>query len=206
MLDVDGVLVAGKPASGTHWAATLRADLGLDFATLRERFFDRHWDAVVTGRAGLRERLAPVLADCAPDLPVERLVDYWFRNDARLNRDLLRDVARLRAGGMAVHLATNQEHARARFLLHDLGLAAYVDGCHHSAAIGQRKPKPAYFHQVAARVGHAPGELLLVDDTAANVRAAIQAGWQAALWTSSATLSAILAAAGGSAAPALTPS
>ncbi len=38
MLDVDGVLVDGRPSDGRHWAASLEADLGLSFAVLQDAF------------------------------------------------------------------------------------------------------------------------------------------------------------------------
>src|SRR5216684_3831608 len=89
MIDVDGVLVGGRPSDGLHWAASLEADLGLSFAILEDAFFKPYWEDIVTGRADLRERMTPVLAQIAPQLTVEQVLAYWFRQDARLNRELL---------------------------------------------------------------------------------------------------------------------
>jgi putative hydrolase of the HAD superfamily len=183
MIDVDGVLVSGRPSDGLHWAASLEPDLGLSFEILRDAFFKRHWPDIVTGRADLRERLARVLAQIAPKLTAEQVLAYWFRQDARLNHEVLEDLATLRRGGLRVHLATNQEHERARYLMNTLGLAAHVDGCHYSAAIGHCKPMPEFFDAVALTVGLPPAELLLIDDSEENVRGAIGAGWDAAHWT-----------------------
>lgn len=194
MMDVDGVLVTGRPADGLPWATGLRDDLGLDPGDLHRAFFAPSWDAIVTGRRPLRPALEAALASVAPHLPAGRLIDYWFRNDARLDTALLAALARLRAAGLPVHLATNQEHERARYLLEDLGLAAHVDGCHHSAAIGCAKPDPAFFRTVAGRVGLPPAALLLVDDSAGNVEAARGAGWQALHWTAGSDLQAAVAA------------
>lgn len=188
MMDVDGVLVTGRPADGLPWATGLRDDLGLDPAELHRAFFAPHWPAIVTGRKPLRPALDAALAAVAPRLPAERLIDYWFRHDARVDTALLAALAGLRASGLQVHLATNQEHERARHLLEDLGLAAHIDGCHHSAALGCAKPEPEFFDAVAGRVGLAPAALLLVDDSAANVAAARAAGWRAVLWTPGADL------------------
>jgi hypothetical protein len=44
---------------------------------LHEAFFKPHFDDVVHGRAGLHERLAPVLAKIAPRISSARLVKYW---------------------------------------------------------------------------------------------------------------------------------
>jgi putative hydrolase of the HAD superfamily len=183
MLDVDGVLINGRPSDGRQWGASLDADLGLSFDLLQDAFFKRHWEQIVTGRADLRDCLAGILAKIAPALTADQVVAYWFRQDARLNEALLRDLATLRLGGLRAYLATNQEHERTRYLMNTLGLAAHVDGCHYSAADGHRKPRPAFFHAVALRVGLRPEELLLIDDANENVRAALETGWHAVPWT-----------------------
>jgi putative hydrolase of the HAD superfamily len=191
-MDVDGVLITGRPSDGDHWGDRLEADLGLSFTVLQDAFFVRHWEDVVTGRAELRDRLVPVLAEIAPALTVQQLLTYWFEQDAQLDRRLLDEIAALRRGGLPVYLATNQEHERARYLMTTLGLAAQVDGCYYSAALGHKKPAPTFFAAVALKVGLAAGELLPIDDAAENVRAALDAGWHAVQWTGSERLSELI--------------
>jgi putative hydrolase of the HAD superfamily len=183
MIDVDGVVVGGRPSDGRPWATDLESDLGLSFGVLRDAFFRPYWEDIVTGKADLRERLAGVLAKTAPKPTVEQVLAYWFQQDARLNVDLLKDLAILRSGGLQTYLATNQEHERAHYLMNTLGLAAHVDGCHYSAALRHRKPHVGFFQTVASRVGLPPGALLLIDDSDENVLAAIDAGWHAVRWT-----------------------
>lgn len=189
MVDVDGVLVNGRPSDGSHWATDIEVDLGVSFAGLRDAFFNPFWEEIVTGRAEIRVRLATVLAFISPTLTAEELLAYWFRNDSLVNEALLRELAVLRSKGLRVFLATNQEHERADYLMNTLGLAARVDGCCYSAAIGHRKPAAAFFDIAAARVGLDPAELLLIDDAAENVRAAQQCGWHAIQWTGRGRLS-----------------
>src|SRR5205807_6741484 len=152
MIDVDGVLVSGRPSDGLHWATGLEADLGLSFEILQGALFKPYWEDIVTGRADLGERLTSVLARIAPELTAQQVLAYWFRQDSRLNHELLDDLATLRRGGLRVYLATNQGHERARYLMDTLGLAAHVDGCHYTAAIGHCKPKPDFFDEVARKV------------------------------------------------------
>jgi putative hydrolase of the HAD superfamily len=190
MLDVDGVLIVPRPGG---WALDLEADLGLAPAALAEHFFALHWDDVVMGRAGLHERLSPVLARIAPHLSSERLAAYWFERDAVLDRQLLDDLAEVRAGGVALHLATVQEHLRADYLWRTLGFRERFDAMHYAADLGCGKPDPAFFAKVAERTGLAPGEMLLIDDKAENVEAARAAGWGAALWDGTELLATLLA-------------
>jgi putative hydrolase of the HAD superfamily len=180
MLDVDGVLITPRPGG---WAVDLERDLGLSREALAEHFFAIHWDDVVMGRAGLHERLAPVLASIAPHLTSERLVAYWFEKDAILDHRLLDDLERVRARGIALHLATVQEHLRADYIWTELGLRERFDAMHYAAGLGCGKPDPAFFAKVAGRTGLAPGEMLLIDDKLENVEAARAAGWGGLHWT-----------------------
>lgn len=190
MVDVDGVVII-PPADG--WAATLEADLGLSPVLLQQAFFAPHWTDVVLGRADLHERLAPVLAAHAPHLSCDELTAYWFAKDAQTDDQLLADLAQLRARGVALHLATVQEHRRARHLWEALGFRERFDAIHYAADLGVKKPDPAFFAAVAARTGFAPAEMLLLDDKLANVEAARAAGWRGALWDGTARLEAVLA-------------
>ncbi|HEX2885427.1 HAD-IA family hydrolase [Vineibacter terrae] len=192
MMDIDGVLVRGRPDDGRPWSTRLEADLGLRPDDLQRRFFVPHWDDIVLGRAGLLDHLPLVLKEIAPHLTPQQLTAYWFEQDSRLDDTLLRDLAGFRAAGMAVHLATNQEHMRAQHLMEKVGLADHIDGFHYSAALGCRKPSPDFFRCVTARVGLAPRNLVLVDDTIENVRAARATGWHAIHWTGEHPLAALL--------------
>jgi putative hydrolase of the HAD superfamily len=90
MMDVDGVLVSGRPSDGRHLFAELEADLGLSPDRLRQTFFTPFWEAIVTGREGLTERLTPVLAEIAPKVSAERLIAYWFETTRGSTRPCFR--------------------------------------------------------------------------------------------------------------------
>lgn len=179
MLDVDGVLVTGRPKDGAFWAVDLQADLGIDPGALQSVFFRPYWADVVEGRSDLMETLTQALPKLGTQIAPEAFVDYWFRNDARIDEGVLSDCQSLRAHGHCVFLTTNQDHLRAQYLMERLGFKDHVDGIRYSAALGVRKPKPAFYEGAAAGID-AP---FLVDDTLANVEAAQAAGWQAAHWT-----------------------
>lgn len=180
MVDVDGVLV--HPRAGGHWSEALETDLGLSRAALERAFFAPHWDDIALGRADLHERLAPVLTEIAPHLTSDALADYWFAADARLDETLLADLADLRAGGLILHLATVQEHHRARYLWETLGLRHRFDAMHYAADLGSAKPDPAFYTAIEARTGFAANELALLDDRPGNVAAAQARGWGGLLW------------------------
>jgi putative hydrolase of the HAD superfamily len=192
MMDVDGVLVRSHTGDGRDWSADLESDLGLRADELHQAFFVPHWKDVVLGRASLADRLAMALAVVAPHLTAERLIDYWFSRDARLDTALLSDLGAIRRRGVGVHLATNQEHMRAAWLMQVLGLSQHVDAMHYSADLGVSKPDPVFFRRIAERVQRAPDDLLLIDDSLANVEAARTVGWSAIRWTADKQLADVL--------------
>ena len=189
MVDVDGVVIR-TPVGG--WAADMEADLGISAADLQALFFKPHWPDVVLGKADLHERLAPMLAEHAPHLTSHQLAAYWFEKDGHLDDVLLTDLAALRLQGVQLHLATVQEHHRAAYLWTTLGLMDRFDAIHYSAALGAKKPDPAFYAAVESKTGYAPEELFLIDDTAANIEAARAAGWGAALWDGTVDLRSLL--------------
>lgn len=188
MLDVDGVVIKGRPEDGRPWATSLEADLGIAPAKLQEVFFAPHWPDIVTGRKDLLEVLQSCMPLMSPSVTPEEFITYWFEKDSHIDASVLTQCATLRAEGMQVFLASNQEHMRARHIMERLGLRDHVDGMIYSAQLGERKPDRAFFDGVATRIGRAPSELVLVDDTEANVDTARNAEWAARHWTEGASL------------------
>lgn len=188
MLDVDGVLVTGRPEDGGSWASDIERDLGIAPARLHAVFFAPHWSDIVTGRKDLLTVLAACLPELSPSLSAQAFVDYWFEKDSRVDPAVLAACASLREQGLRIFLATNQEHLRAAYLMERLGLRQHVDGMIYSAAVAARKPEPAFFAAAATRSGAAPEDILLVDDTEANVAAARAAGWHGLHWTAGSNL------------------
>lgn len=170
-------------------SSPISSDLGLRHDLLQREFFQPHWGDIVTGREALEPRLASVLAKIAPHLSAATLIDYWFENDSRLDRNLLEGLAALREKGTILFLATNQEHMRARYLMEQAGLAAHFDGIIYSAALGHSKPSPDFFRLATERAGVPPEQIAFIDDMAVNVEATRQFGWNAAQFTAGATLS-----------------
>ncbi len=183
MVDVDGVLVDGRPEDGLHWQTSLEQDLGFTSDTLHEQFFAPYWENIVTGRAGLMEHLSAALQKIAPNVSPATFLSYWFEKDSRLVAPLLHELSLVRSAGVRVYLATNQEHLRAAYLMEKLGLADHVDGIYYSAQLGVKKPDGQFFAKIQETVGLGGEEMLLIDDSRQNIDAALRAGWQDLHWT-----------------------
>ena len=194
MVDVDGVIVVHSQPGG--WSANLGRDLGLESGLLQERFFQPHFADIVHGRAPLRDRLTTVLAEIAPHITADELIEYWFSHDATLNHALLEELAEMRSQGLALHLATVQEHERARYLWETLRLCDHFDTMHYAADLGHAKPAAEFYRAIEARTDLRGDEIFFIDDNAGNVEGAIACGWHAALWTGSERLASLMVDAG----------
>jgi putative hydrolase of the HAD superfamily len=183
MVDVDGVLVDGRPEDGRPWQTSVEEDLGFTSDALQEQFFVPYWENIVLGRAGLMPHLISALQQIAPHVSPATFLSYWFEKDSRLIAPLLAELSSVRSTGIRVYLATNQEHLRAAYLMENLGLAEHVDGIFYSARLGAKKPDMEFFARVQAAVGLRGDEMLLIDDSRQNTEAALRAGWQALHWT-----------------------
>lgn len=190
MVDVDGVVV--RRPDGSLWNRDSQADLGLDPQAFQEAFFAVHWPDVVIGRADLHARLGPVLQTIAPHLTSDEVTAYWFQQDSHLDHALLDDLAGYRDRGLALHLATVQEHHRARHLWETLALRDRFQAMHYAADYGLKKPQSEFFRAVEVRTGFLPLELVLIDDSARNVDAARACGWGGVRWTGEGRLADLL--------------
>lgn len=190
MVDVDGVVVRHPDPAG--WSARIEEDLGVPRQALQDRFFKPCWDDVVHGRARLRDKLEPALAEIAPHVSYGQLIRYWFEGDAHLDEALLLQLAEVRASGTPLHLATVQEHERASYLWDRLRFRDLFDDMHYAAQLGVSKPSQDFYAAVEQRVGLPASAIAFIDDSEKNVEAARARGWRATLWTPGATLSTLI--------------
>lgn len=192
MVDVDGVIVNGRPEDGLPLFTYLERDLGVSPEALQREFFRLFWADIVVGREPMLPRLESILSHIAPHVSAQELADYWFKNDSRLDRQLLDDIAVYRSTGIRIVLATNQEHLRAQYLMRELGLSRHVDGIAYSAALGHSKPSAEFFRLAHAMTDLAAEEVAFIDDKLENVEAARDFGWRAAHWTGKHRLETVL--------------
>jgi len=198
--DVDGVLVDGWHADETRrkpWDETIERDLGVDRARFGELFFGRTPERpvspmmdCVSGRRDLSDALSEVLPEAGYDGPVEEFIAYWFEKDSNLSADVLALADRLAAvDGIELYIATGQEHRRARYLWHDLGLSRSFSDIFYSARIGCLKHEPGFFEAINADLAIGPDESpLFFDDSPRIIEAARQAGWDAVRFTTAADI------------------
>ena len=140
------------------WAVSAKALVGeVDFA--------RHIDLVLE-----RQQLLNLRDD---------LLATW--RDLEAVRQAHDVVARVRRR-VPCYLASNQDSHRSRVMREHLRYDDLLDGYFFSCEVGAAKPDEAFFEHVVGTLGVPAGELLFVDDLAANVAAARVCGLRAEQW------------------------
>jgi putative hydrolase of the HAD superfamily len=176
LFDADGVL---QEVPG-GWYAAMEPYLG-DRAP---EFLHKTWHdelPMLSGQGDYLPVLAAALAEYGVRAPVEDVYrDVWHR--IAVIADTVAVVRALRASGYGVHLATNQEQYRAKYMREALGYDALFDVSCYSCDLRLAKPDPRFFAEVARRIGTEPSGILFIDDSAQNVEGARESGLIAEQW------------------------
>lgn len=192
LFDADGVLQRPRKGFAERLAARLDVE---EPARLLEEIFAAEQPALV-GRMTLRDAIEPVLTRWGRAELVDEVLQVWFQIE--VDAAVIGTIARLRASGVRVHLATNQNPERGAHMRRTLGYDELFDGQYYSCELGLAKPDPAYFTAILELLRLPAGEVLFIDDSEANVEAAVSVGLRGHLFPrhQSAALAAILEANG----------
>jgi putative hydrolase of the HAD superfamily len=178
IFDADGVIV--RPKSWFFVAAEqvygIPKEAFLEFA---------HTDLkrCTRGELELVEVLPSYLARWRVTVSPQELVQAWLEHEHHLDQKLLGQIQTIRQSGTPCYLATNQERNRAKYMKHQMGLEAMLDGVFVSSELGTRKPEAAFYQKVQNALKLKPNEILFWDDSQENVKAALECGWQARVFT-----------------------
>lgn len=188
VFDVDGVLVHGyhaRPELQQRWEENLLADLGIDPERFRSEFiFDIFIKKVVIGEMALVDALDRRLPSLGFKGSSMTFAHYWMSRDSKLNHELLEAIRRLKEKtDIRLFIATNQDHMRAQWLWHTLGLHEVFEDIFYSARAGVMKPHKAFFEFAAERMGQQPEPPLFFDDTPKVVDGGRSFGWETVLFS-----------------------
>ncbi len=177
LLDADGVI----QISSSGFLEDLRA-LCPD-AAQSERFLEDVFASekpCLTGEAHFPDALERVLRTWAVDVVLADALELWTRIEP--SPGMLDIVSSLRAKGIRVCLATNQQAHRASIMADHLGYAPLFDQLFFSFELGVAKPSPDFFLAILKQLPANPDNILFVDDHAQNVAAAESTGIAGALY------------------------
>lgn len=189
--DIDGVLIAPW-----QFRDKLEGEYGISPEVTGSFFADRFRDCLV-GEADLRYELRHRLGDWGWSDSVDRFMRLWFEAEKEPVAEVMDFVAELQRAGYPCYIASNQERYRARYLSETVGFSQVFDELFFSSRMGVRKPDSAFYVAIQEELGRSPSELVLVDDSLANVEAARVLGWTAVHFRNLADLTLLHQALGG---------
>lgn len=171
LLDADGVVQ--QPA--TNWRNSLEALC--DDPSRSDEFLAEIFAAerpCLTGAHDFADALVTVLRNWRCATKVEDALSVWTLIDP--DPHAMRIVAGLRAMGIRVALASNQQRRRAAFMSQYLGYSGSFDQLFFSCDLGHAKPSSDFFMACLRLLGVRADEALFVDDQGENVTAAREVG------------------------------
>lgn len=173
LFDADGVLqrptVRWRPAFAPWFEPAATEELEAFLADILEAE-----SAFLCASTGFDEALAAVLTTWHRP---GRLHDALrVINGIALYEEVVRVAEALQRGGIACHIASNQQASRAAHMSKQLNYRGRFTREFYSCHLGVAKPDRAFFEKVLGILRVDPGEVLFVDDVEQNVQAARQLG------------------------------
>lgn len=175
IFDLDGVLTDTVPY---HYRAWKR--LAED-----ENFTFTHEDNERIRGLSRRDGLLAVLGDAAPD---EKTLQAWLKRKNRYYKQLIAQMSvdhilpgvprlLMEARAAGLQLAVGSSSKNARLILDRLGLSAYFDVIGDGHTVKNTKPAPDIFLWCADKLGLPPAHIIVFEDSAAGVQAALSGGF-----------------------------
>ncbi len=147
-------------------------------------FYNNEFRQAQRGKADLKAELIKYLPQWNWSKSVDEFVGYWFTTDAHPDERVFSHIERLRAAGIRVYLASDQERYRAEYMCESLDFNNRLDGCFFSYKLGCKKSEPAFFEQVLRQLGAYPADVTFLDDDQTNVDVAAEFGIDARIYHS----------------------
>ena len=173
IFDVDGVLISSKDGQGEYfWDKGIQAELGID-AKCVAAIYSGNWNLVMKGKLDMQQHVAHVFSEFSVDLPVDSFIDYWLKNDLRINEDIISLVRQLKHPMR--YLGTNQDFLRAAVIWNKFGQD--FDGFFPSCQLGAIKPEVNFFKHIENALNLASHEIAFIDDSKTHIETATKLGW-----------------------------
>jgi HAD superfamily hydrolase (TIGR01509 family) len=177
IFDMDGLMLDTEPLAARAWTVA---------AAARRMRYDEAVNPRLVGRTFADCRTL-ILDHHGSDYPVDMLMDAWHeaydaiveREGVALKPGLLELLDWLEAQHIDKGVATSTRRERARAKLEQTGLIARFSALVGGDEIAHGKPAPDIFLLAAKRLGRAPRDCLVLEDSPAGLEAALRAGMDA---------------------------
>lgn len=172
IFDLDGVVVDSMPLHSLAWQLYLE-QLGVSRQDVATQMHGRRNDEIV------REFLGP-------DVPAEVIFEHGAAKErlfremmgAKLTATMVPGIAEFlsRTENVPVALATNAEPANVSFVLDGIGLRRWFRAVVDGSQVQRAKPAPDVYLAAAERLGIAPPNCIVFEDSPVGISAARAAG------------------------------
>lgn len=175
IFDVDGVVFKSIDAHGKYfWSQNIKKDLGIRGEHLK-KIFSKQWEDVTKGEIDTKEHLRQIFKDNTFEnlnLTVDGYINYWLAHDNYVDSEMVSFAQSLK---IPAYLGTNQDPYRTNHIKNLVGSS--FKGVFSSYQIGCLKPEPGFYQHIEKTLHLRPDQLLLIDDTQANIEGANARGW-----------------------------
>jgi putative hydrolase of the HAD superfamily len=178
IFDTDGMVIRGE----MYFSERLSKNFGIPPEKVIP-FFKNEFQLCLTNKADLKEELKKYLPQWKWGKSVDVLLEYWFKNETAIDKQVIESIMDLRNKGIKCYLGTNNEKYRMQYLINKLGLGNFFDGIFSSAHIGYLKPQQEFWQSIYEQLGKPNKEEILVwDNDEKNITSAENFGFQAKLY------------------------
>jgi len=183
LFDVDGVLVIPPKLFSDVYCDRY----GVDLEKLLPFYSSKEFENSSIGKLDLKEAIRIHNDKWQWDGDPDDLISEWFQAENYPNDELIKKVRELRAKGIKVYVATQQEKYRATFL-RDTVFKNVFDGFFASCDLGLHKDTGEFWNKVVTQLqkdilGLNPREIIYFDDKQKLVDVASTTGINAHLYT-----------------------
>lgn len=180
ILDCDGVLIDSEPIAAQADALAIRKTSRTGVRPSADELMRRFTGKSSAAMVGLLQSDYGVEDVGAWVEAKARVLDELFRRSLRPVRGVLETLAAFDEAGLAFCVASNSGRTRLRTAFEATGLTDRLRGRWFSAEeVSEGKPAPDLHLHAAARMGFAPEECLVVDDSPTGILGARRAGMRA---------------------------
>jgi len=178
LVDMDGTLIESAHANAAAYAMALAHwGVSVDAERLAPAIDGRSWRDFLPGLLATRPDVLP--SDVAQR---KRTIYPDFFHLLRLNQHLV-DLLRLLHGGVFTGLVTTASSAAVAGVTERFALCGLFDVVVTGDHVEQAKPHPEAYHLAATRLGVAPGECMVIEDSETGLAAAQAFGGALLRWT-----------------------
>ncbi len=167
IFDADGMIVHGD-----RFSKRLETQFGISTAVTGP-FFGKEFQLCLIGKADLKQELAKHIDSWGWKKSVDDLLDFWFGLEyIKIDLRFGPIISKLKADGVCVYLATNNERYRTENLTINRGIGNWFDGVFSSAYIGFKKPEVQFFQRITDEIGVDKAHIIFWDDDPENIEGA----------------------------------